>query len=367
MNKRFWSFRNMEDSSAELLLYGELSDASWFGDETTPRQFAEDLNKLGEVSRIVVRINSGGGDVFAAQTIGNLLEQHRAQTVARIDGLCASAATVVACHCDRVEAAEDSTYMIHPVKMGICDFVDAVTMQQYISALEAIRENIVTLYVRKTGREKDEVAGWMDGTSWWTGAQAMEKGFVDELVTDGAGAVIENRGGTLFVNSVNTSLPFEKAPEFVQNRLAAAPAASSFVNKRPAGEPEKTSHKEVKNMAEEIKTVDELRKEYPELVGQIEQAAAQKATDEERQRIRDIEEMSIPGSEAVTSEAKFVKPMSAKDYAVAVVKNAKEQGMAYLNAAKMDAEMSGAGEVKSTQPENVKRDEFMDAIRGVNK
>ena len=68
-------------------------------------------------------------------------------------------------------------------------------------------------------------------------------------------------------------------------------------------------------MANEIKTVDELRGAYPALVDQIEQAAALRATNAERQRIRDIEEMALPGSEQITNEAKYEKPMSASDYA----------------------------------------------------
>ena len=182
MPNKFWQFRNMADGSGELLLYGNIAgEKSWYSDDVTPKQFAEDLAGLGTVSNITVRINSGGGDVFAAVEIGNLLEQHPAMVTAQIDGLCASAATVVACHCNKVVAANDSTYMVHPVKMGICGYLDAVKMNEYISALATVRENIVTLYAKKTGREKDEVSGWMDATSWWTGPQAKENGFVDEL------------------------------------------------------------------------------------------------------------------------------------------------------------------------------------------
>lgn len=79
-------------------------------------------------------------------------------------------------------------------------------------------------------------------------------------------------------------------------------------------------------MANEIKTVDELRGVYPALVDQIEKAAALRATNAERQRIRDIEEMALPASEQITNEAKYDKPMSASDYAKAAMKNAKEQG-----------------------------------------
>lgn len=365
MSKKFWQFKNQTERSAELLLYGDISEKSWWGDEATPRQFANELNELGALAEITVRINSGGGDVFAAQAIGNLLEQHPAAVTARIDGLCASAATIVACHCNKVVAANDSTYMVHPVRMGICDYVDAVTMQQYIDALTAIRENIITLYAKKTGREKDEVAGWMDATSWWTGEQAKGNGFVDELADDGEEPVVENRGGLLFVNSVNMKLPFDKAPKFVQDSLAAAPAADRFVNNRPAEQPENNCHKEEMEMAQEIKTVDDLRAAYPALIDQIEQAAVQQATNAERQRIQDIEEMALPGSEEITTEAKFTKPMSASDYAKAMVRNAKQQGAAWLEAAQKDA--AALNGVEQATPANGTNDEFMDAIRNIGK
>lgn len=64
MPKPFWKFQNVAGGRAELLLYGDISDSTWWGDEVTPKQFAEDLDKLGAVSEITVRINSGGGDVF---------------------------------------------------------------------------------------------------------------------------------------------------------------------------------------------------------------------------------------------------------------------------------------------------------------
>ena len=76
-NKKFWKFCNQAGNTVELLLYGDISQTSWWGDEVTPRQFAEELTGLGALDKIVVRINSGGGDVFAAQAIGNQLEQHQ--------------------------------------------------------------------------------------------------------------------------------------------------------------------------------------------------------------------------------------------------------------------------------------------------
>ena len=360
MPKRFWKFQNITGGSAELLLYGDISDSTWWGDEVTPKQFKKELDDLGAVSMITVRINSGGGDIFAAQAIGNLLEQHSADVTARIDGLCASAATIVACHCNKVVAANDSTYMIHPARLGLNGYYDAAQMRQYLDALDTIKENIISLYAKKTCRTKDEVTAWMDATSWWTSQEAKENGFVDELVDDGGETVVENRNGVLFVNSVNMKLPFEKAPAFVQSS-AAAPAGS-FVNTPPAGKPE---HKE--EMTMDIKTADDLRRAYPALVDEIEQAAAKRAADEERARIRDIEEMALPGSEELTNKAKYEKPMSAADYAKAAMKRAKEQGSAYLSGVHNDANNSGADGVGSEPPAGGGEDEFLNAIKGLGK
>lgn len=92
-NKKFWKFCNQAGNKVELLLYDDISQTSWWGDEVTPKQFAEELAGLGALDEITVRINSG--DVFAVQAIGNQLEQHPAAVTAKIDGLCASAATIL--------------------------------------------------------------------------------------------------------------------------------------------------------------------------------------------------------------------------------------------------------------------------------
>ena len=362
MSKRFWQFRNRAGSHhAELLLYGDIAQTSWWGDEVTPRQFSEELAGLGAVDEITVCINSGGGDVFAAQAIGNMLEQNAAMVTARIDGLCASAATIVACHCDKVVAANDAIYMVHPVKMGICDYMDAGDLQKCIEALAAIRESITGLYARKTGRPQDEVAALMDAENWWTSAQAKEEGFVDELVDEET--VVENRSGFLFVNSVAAGVPFDKAPEFVRDRLKAK-AQDGQQYTRPAGKPENTKGEET---GMDIKNANDLRAAYPDLVNEVETAAAAA----ERERIRAIEDMALPGDETAVTEAKFQKPISASEYAMSAVKRAKAQGVAYLKNVAKDADLSGANNVgqaatgngKEKSAEDMAGSSFIDAIR----
>ena len=86
-NKRFWDFVSAgENQPAELILYGDIASESWWGDEVTPRQFSDDLQALGSVSEIVVRINSGGGDVFAAFAIYSRLKDHPAHITVKVDG-----------------------------------------------------------------------------------------------------------------------------------------------------------------------------------------------------------------------------------------------------------------------------------------
>lgn len=119
-----------------------------------------------------------------------------------------------------------------------------------------------------------------------------------------------------------------------------------------------------------IKTVDDLRKVYPTLVDQIEQAAAtaaaEAATNAERARIKDLEEMALAGSEALLAEAKYEKPMSAEDFAKALVKNAKTQGATYLAQVQKDAQDSGVNGVTNTPPtDKTEGDAFIAAIKGV--
>lgn len=120
----------------------------------------------------------------------------------------------------------------------------------------------------------------------------------------------------------------------------------------------------------DIKTVDDLRKAYPALVDKIEQAAAKaaaaEATNAERARIQSIEDMALPGSEALAAEAKFTKPMSAENFAKELVKNAKTQGATYLAQAQKDAQDSGVNGVTNTPPnDQTEGDVFIAAIKSL--
>ena len=351
-NDKFWQFRNLagDDQKAELLLYGDISESSWWEDAVTPKRFADDLAALGDVKEITVYINSGGGDVFAAQAIGNMLERNAATVTAHIDGLCASAATIVACHADKVVAAADGSYMVHPVSMGVC---------------------IVTLYAKKSGKPEDECAKWMDETNGWTATEAKEKGFVDEVDDEADDSVVENRNGILFVNSISMNTPFNKAPNFVRSRVVDKTTAQPE-NTPPADQSGNKTHGEVTDMdIKDIKTVDDLRKACPDMVAKIET----EAINAERTRIQEIENATLPGAEDEANEAKFVKPIDSASFAKAVIASMKakqqKQSKDYLDKVKANAQASGANNITNPppadpDPKDAEANVFLAAIRKAN-
>lgn len=359
----FWKFKNLaeDDEKAELLLYGDIAERSWWDDTATPKKFADDLAALGSVKEITVYINSGGGDVFAAQAIGNMLERNSATVIAHIDGLCASAATIIACHADKVVAAADASYMVHPPSMGVCDYLTAEDMRNCLKALDTIRGNIVTLYAKKTGRSEDECGTWMDETNWWTAAQAKENGFVDEVDDEESDAVVENRNGMLFVNSIGMGLPFDKAPDFVKSRMGAkTPGGFSNATNNPG----QTGTQEEEAM--EIKNKDDLMKAYPDMVNEIRKDAAMDAINRERARIKDIQDMTLPGMEQTMQDALYGEhPMDATAYAKEVAKAAKKQAQNHVEALHDDAKNGGANGVKGGG--DGQTDIYLDALRSIGK
>lgn len=202
----FWKFKNSADDTAELLLYGEISDASWYGDEVTPKKFAEDLAACGGKA-LTVRVNSPGGDVFAAQAIYNQLKAYTGKITVQIDGMCASAATVIACAGDTVIMPRNTIYMIHNPKSAMLGYYDAVELGKLSERLAAVKQTIVNVYMGRVQNTLSEVQvkHKMDAEEWMTAEKAKEYGFVDQIADE---IPIENRWekDLLIVNSVSCKL-----------------------------------------------------------------------------------------------------------------------------------------------------------------
>ena len=211
MPENFWKFRN-EGEKPELMLYGEISNTSWYDDELTPGIFANDLAALNGRD-LDVHINSPGGDVFAAQAIYNQLKAYPGKVTMKIDGMCASAATVIACAGDKVIMPSNTIFMIHNPKSAMLGYFDKTELGKISERLDAVKQTIVNVYRErvKNALTEDEIKAKMDSESWLTAQAAKEYGFVDEIVGDiPAGPTLED--GVLIVNSLSCKMDrFENA------------------------------------------------------------------------------------------------------------------------------------------------------------
>ena len=185
MKKKFWNWvRNEDTGTRTLVLNGQISDETWYGDEVTPGLFREELN-AGE-GDITVWINSPGGDVFAAAQIYNMLKEYPGNVEVRIDGMAASAASVVAMAGDRISMSPVAMMMIHnpmTVAMG-----DHKAFQQAMDMLEEVKESIINAYELKTGQSRTVISHMMDDETWFNAKKAVELGFADDILyTDGEG------------------------------------------------------------------------------------------------------------------------------------------------------------------------------------
>ena len=339
-NKHFWTFRAAaeENAAPELILYGDIASETWRGDEVTPRQFTEELDALGAVPEIVVRINSGGGDVFAANAIYTRLKDNAAKITVKIDGWAASAATIVAMAGDVIEIPGNGVFMVHDPSMGLLGYFNEADLVKLTDEIKVIKQSIVNGYALKTGKPADEIASIMAAETWYDGKQAVEAGFCDKLMFEDAETTVEN-GAKIVVNSV--SLDLNRYPNMtisLLNRLTAR-TPGGFSNTITQNTPKRSE--ESMDGIKDIKTVDGLKAAFPDLTKQIEDAAV----DAERKRIQDIEDVALAGFETIVNDAKFKNPISAGDVAKAIVAEQKKQGGKYIQDRDDDAVKSGAGKV----------------------
>lgn len=159
----------------DILIYSDIGENYWEPEKSlTGAAIKSQLE--GDVT---VRINSPGGDVFEGFAIYNLLKQHEGKVTVYIDGLAASAASIIAMAGDIVHMPETAMMMIHdPWTIAVGDAAD---MQKTAELLSAIKDSIVPAYTEKTGMPADEVAAMMAAETWLTGAQAISMGFASDI------------------------------------------------------------------------------------------------------------------------------------------------------------------------------------------
>ena len=350
--KKFWNFvANQEGNTAELLLYGEISEYSWYGDEITPEVFNNDLKAIGAVDEITVRINSGGGDVFAAVAIYTRLKEHKAKVAVKIDGWCASAATIIAMAGDTIEISVGGIFMIHDPMAGLLGYYNVEELNKISKELETIKQSIVNCYMTVTEMSEDEIKNLMTEEKWFTAEEAVEAGFCTSVMFGEVETTVEN-AEKIIVNSVEINLEgYRTVPKGL---LGYTNSLNNNTN--------------VKNDKEENEmTLEELKQKHPELVNAIRTeattgngAATTEAVDAERARIKAIDEITLPGFEDMATKAKYEQPISAEAFAMQIIAEQKKQGQTFLSDREEDVQESGVKDVTPVSNKGFKKNEEED-------
>jgi ATP-dependent Clp protease protease subunit len=167
-----------ERQERTLYLNGTIAEESWFDDDITPALFKEEL--FSDEGDITIWINSPGGDCVAAAQIYNMMMDYKGDVTVKIDGLAASAASVIAMAGTKVYVSPVSMIMIHnPMTMA---FGDSTEMKKAIEMLNEVKESIINAYEIKTGLSRAKLSHYMDSETWMNAGKAVELGFADEIL-----------------------------------------------------------------------------------------------------------------------------------------------------------------------------------------
>lgn len=170
----------MAPSPAEICLFSGIG-ADETGEGITAQWFDAEFKALGNPAEVLVRINSPGGDVFTAEAIFTILSMSQAQITARIEGLAASAATLIAMAADRIEIASNGFMLIHePYSAGAGGTADELRIAS--EDLQRLTDRYVEAYAKKTGQSEEDVLALMKENRLLSAQEAVEFGLCDEVI-----------------------------------------------------------------------------------------------------------------------------------------------------------------------------------------
>lgn len=180
---------------------GTIAEESWFDDDITPQMFRDEL--FAGSDPVTIWLNSPGGDCIAASRIYSMLMDYKYDVTVKIDGIAASAASVIAMAGTKVLMAPTAMMMIH--NPATAAFGDHVDMEKAIELLDEVKQSIINAYEIRTGLPRKQLSKMMDETTWMNAVKAVELGFADGLLQDEKTAV-ETEAYSFSSNAVEKSL-----------------------------------------------------------------------------------------------------------------------------------------------------------------
>lgn len=357
---KFWNVASLSDDEGEITLYGDVVSSQpvdwWTGEPVpglfiTPEGFMDDLATVKDKSKITVKLNSCGGDLYTGIAIHNALKDLAGEVNVVVEGIAASAASVIMCAGDTVTVFPGSIVMIHGVSVMLRAALNIQDMKLLMKGMDASERAVAEIYNAKTGIDVETLRSMMTKETWLTGREAMEKGFADALKEDEKDPEmsLSTDKKVLFVNGISHNIEgMRNIPGTIPFSKNTPPAAKPGVNTKP------TATAATQEGGTKPMTIDELRANHPDLVSAIEEEARNsvqsqnaEAVNAERARIEAIDSIaaSIP-DQALVNDAKYgEKPCTAQELCFRVMQKSAAAGQQFLAAFQADGAASGANNV----------------------
>lgn len=326
-----------DNSEAEIMLYGQIIEdmpENWkfSKEDKSAADFDKAIKSVKEsgAKKLTLRVNSPGGIVTEAVAMRGILCTAGFEKISiRVEGLCASAATIIAtipgAH---VQIAPGSEYMIH--NPWTIDWGNAEQFEHTAQHLRAEEATTRAFYAKKTGQTDEQIKAWMDAETWFTAEDAVKNGFCDELLAEGddgtgkiAACVTLRTMSAMkaMYSNIPSTLSVREDPAPQTNVSNTEPVVAAGVVPENTQSEEETSSMDITNM-----TPEQLRSENAALYDSIMQAGGA----QERQRLQDIDDLTPAGYEAMAREAKE-NGTSAMDYHKAIIKAQREKGQQFIS------------------------------------
>lgn len=303
--------QRMSNDTAEIMIYGDISD---YWGAVSSSEFKRELDRLGNVNNLSIRINSNGGSVTSGWAIYNVLKQHKAFKTVYVDGIAASMGAFVAMAGNKILMSNAGLLMIHKpwgIAMG-----EAEELRKEADTLDKMFDIAVKIHAERTGTSEDEVRDMMIETTYLNAEEALELGFIDEIIEyDGEDTELDTESNMLYIAGEKLSI------EKLLNRKELMQKISKI------GFMKQKNIKSSNEGDEELMNLKELQEKHPDLYNQARNEGAM----EERSRIQAIEESALPGTEEMVQKMKFTEPKSAVEATQEIVKAFKKAPQSSAN------------------------------------
>ena len=324
--KKAYNIVSTGTNDAEINLYGEVVEnrpKDWWTDEPVTDMYIvasellADLDELSTKDNITVHINSVGGELFAGLSIYNRLKALPANVTTVVDGLAASAASLIFQAGDTRQVHASSTVMVHQAMTFMWGYYQSNDMEKLIKQLEACDSAVANVYAEASGKDINEMMELVNAETWMTGQEAVEYGLADEVISDDMDITmsLSHDKKHVFVNGVSLSTKGMRnipagIPVMPANKVPNAEVSAGNKNTQ-----EGSNDMEVENM-------EDLKNAYPDLVEQVRADAFTQGeaygAQAERERLQGIEAIEAAvADKALINEAKYgEQPMTAESLAL---------------------------------------------------